>query len=142
MKLVLRATDLLMRLRYPASLPEEVAQALGLEIGNFLSFKKFLHALTSPDICPKTLFRFMPRQEAEQAFEGALRKELFAYSSLFSFYFPEGWLEFELQFDQELRLRRVFLHHKLISCPSGFELPLTTPHAWHALQSSSTQTLP
>ena len=63
----------------------------------------------------------------------ALRKERFSSSSLYSFYFNEGWLEFELQFDADSLLRRVYLHHKLIQDEDTFELRLpinrTIPHS-------------
>ena len=124
MRLVNRAANLLVRLRYPVSLPEEIAHALGVDICNSLRFKKILSLLTSPECKPTTLRRFMPRDLAEEAFQGALRKECFLQSSLFSFYFPEGWMEFELQFDAQSRLRRIYVHHKLISLPNGFEIPL------------------
>ena len=106
------------------SLPEEIADALGVDICNSLRFKKILNLLTSPECKPTTLKRFMPRDLAEEAFQGALLKEHFLQSSLFSFYFPEGWMEFELQFDEQSRLRRIYVHHKLISLPKGVEIPL------------------
>jgi hypothetical protein len=124
MRLVSRATDLLVRLRYPGSLPEEVAETLGIEIANFLNFKKIVNLLTSSGCRPTTLHRFMARQNAERVFEKAMRKECFTNSSMFSFYFPEGWLVFELQFDHEERLRCLYVHHKLIDYPQGFELQL------------------
>ncbi len=124
MKLATKAAHVLVRLRYPVSLPEEIASALGIDICNSLRFKKILNLLTSPGCCPTTLARFMPRDVAERAFTGALRKDCFSKSSLFSFYFPDGWMEFELQFDEISRLRRIYVHHKLISHHHGFELPL------------------
>lgn len=66
----------------------------------------------------------MDRSQAEKAFEKAKRKERFGNNSLFSFYFTQGWLEFELQFDESELLRRIYIHHKLISHPNGYELPL------------------
>lgn len=66
----------------------------------------------------------MNRTQAEKAFEKAKRKERFGNNSLFSFYFTQGWLEFELQFDESELLRRIYIHHKLISHPNGYELPL------------------
>lgn len=62
--------------------------------------------------------------EAERAFHGAIRKERFSTSSLYSFYFNEGWLEFELQFDSNALLRRVYVHHKLINDHGVYELQL------------------
>ena len=122
-KAVSKAANLLLRFRYPVSLPEEIARALGINICNKLCFDKVLNLLTS-DCKPTTVRRFMPRTLAESAFQGALRKEHFPQSSLFSFYFPAGWVEFDLRFDEHSRLRRVYVHHKLISLPNGCEMPL------------------
>ena len=119
-----QARSFFVRLKYPVSLPEEVAQALGIEIANSLDFEQVLSLLTSPHCTPKTLTRFMPREQAENAFQGALRKDCFPQSSLFSFYFPKGWLEFDLQFDSQSRLRRLYIHHRLISFSDGLEIPL------------------
>lgn len=114
--------QMFVRFRYPVSLPEEVALSLGVAIENNIAFKKFLNKCR--DCQPTRLAKFMPRMEAERAFHGALRKEKFSTNSLFSFYFNEGWLEFELQFDSSSLLRRVYVHHKLISEPGVYELPL------------------
>ncbi len=105
--------NLLIRLRYPVSLPEDVADSLGIDIKNSIEFQKFLSRCQAAR--PTRLCKFMPRMEAERAFHNALRKEKFSSSSLYSFYFNEGWLEFELQFDANSLLRRVYLHHKLIT---------------------------
>lgn len=115
---------LLVRLRYPVSLPEEVAFALGLELSNFLTFEEFVKELTCPNCKPKKLVKFMPREEAEEAFRSALRQERFSRNSLFSYYFNHGWLEFVLQFDDQARLRRVYLQYKDIPHDQGLEIPL------------------
>jgi hypothetical protein len=105
--------EMLIRFRYPVSLPEDVAESLGVAIDNTIEFQNFINICHS--LRPTRLTKFMPRMEAERAFHSALRKEKFSCSSLYSFYFNEGWLEFELQFDANSLLRRVYLHHKLIS---------------------------
>ncbi len=105
--------NMLIRFRYPVSLPEDVAGSLGIELKNSIEFQKFLSKCQSQT--PTRLSKFMPRMEAERAFHNALRKEKFSSSSLYSFYFNEGWLEFELQFDANSLLRRVYVHHKLIT---------------------------
>jgi hypothetical protein len=100
------------RFRYPCSLPEDVAQDLGLNISNLLTFTEFMDRLTQPKLCPKKLTKFMPREQAEQIFRTALRKECFKQNSLFSYHFNGGWMEFMLQFDEQSRLRRLYIQHK------------------------------
>lgn len=120
-----RALGLLARFRYPVSLPQDIACAIGIEIQNTVRFRQLLSLLTNPYCSPTKLTKYMPREQAECAFQSALRIDRFNQSSLYSFYFNEGWLEFELQFDHLSRLRRVYLHHKLISDLHGHELILT-----------------
>ncbi len=119
--------QMLIRLRYPVSLPEDVAASLGICIDNRIAFGPFL--TTCKDCQPTRLAKFMPRMEAERAFHAALRKEKFSSNSLYSFYFNEGWLEFDLQFDAHGLLRRVYLHHKQIHGVYEINLPIidTTP---------------
>ena len=114
------------RLRYPASLPEEVANALGVPLANTATFEEFVNQLTNPESRPKTLVKFMRREKAEAAFHNALRKEKFQHSTHFSFYFNEGWVEFILLFDEECRLRRLYLQHKEIPSDEGVEIPLAS----------------
>lgn len=113
-----------LRFRYPVSLPEDVAQALGLQISNFVTFNQFVHYLSEPTCRPTRLHKFMPREDAEAAFQNAHTKECFVRSSLFSFYFPEGWIEFTLEFDENERLRRLYLNHKHIKFERGIEICL------------------
>lgn len=113
-----------LRFRYPVSLPEDVADALGVQVSNFLSFEEFVNQLISPSCRPTRLKKYMPRAEAEAAFHGALRKERFKQNTLFSYYFNEGWMEFVLLFDEHSRLRRVYLQHKKITRQEGIEIPL------------------
>jgi hypothetical protein len=100
---------LLVRFRYPVSLPEEVACALGIEMSNRCTFKQFLSCLSNPSCCPAKIKRLMPRHHAESLFETALRKE---QHSLFSYYFKGAWMEFILHFDDQSRLRRLYLQHR------------------------------
>ncbi|MCE2982588.1 MAG: hypothetical protein LW832_03375 [Parachlamydia sp.] len=100
------------RYRYPLSLPEEVAADLGLAISNRMNFTQFLHCLTDPARRPTKLAKFMPREQAENIFKAALRKERFAQDSLYSYHFNGGWMEFILQFDEQSRLRRLYIQHK------------------------------
>lgn len=115
---------LLNRFRYPVSLPEDIAKALGISLSNFLSFDKFIEKITDPSLTPARLMKFMPREQAEAAFESACRKEIFPQKTLISYYFNQGWLEFILQFDEESRLRRIYVQHKKIASQEGTEIPL------------------
>jgi hypothetical protein len=114
----------LLRFRYPVSLPEDVAGALGVEITNLISFEEFFSRLVCPSCRPTRLIKFMPRDKAEAAFHGALRKERFRHNTLFSYYFNEGWMEFVLSFDEHSRLRRIYLQHKKIPKEGGIEIQL------------------
>lgn len=103
---------LFIRFRYPVSMPEDVAADLGLAISNFVTFPQLIFNLTNSERRPANLVRFMPRKQAEEAFRLALKKECFQQDSLFSYYFNGSWMEFILQFDEESRLRRVYIRHK------------------------------
>lgn len=102
----------IIRFRYPVSTPEDVAKDLGLNISNFLPFEQFIDCLLHLPVPPRKLTKFMPREQAESIFRMALRKEKFKQNSLFSYYFNGGWMEFMLQFDEQSRLRRIYIHHK------------------------------
>lgn len=115
---------LLLRFRYPVSLPEDVAKALGIKVSNFVTFEEFVNYLTSNDCRPTRLLKFMPRDKAEEAFQGAQRTERFKQNTLISYYFSEGWMEFVLFFDEQSRLRRVYLQHKHITQHEGIEIHL------------------
>lgn len=124
MLLVERLIRFYRRFYYPVSLPEEVAVALGIDATSKLTFSQFISLLSSPDCSPKKLSKFMSREQAEAAFDTALKKERFPYHSLFSYYFNNGWMGFYLQFDQADRLRRVYIKHKKLSQDEGIELDL------------------
>lgn len=117
-------SSFLLRFRYPVTLPEDIAKALGVEISNQLTFNEFVNHLTCPSCCPTRLVKFMPRELAEKAFERAPCKEKFRDRTLISFKFHEGWMEFDLQFDSESRLRRVYIQHKNIINERGVEIKL------------------
>lgn len=112
MKIIENVLHLFARLRYPVSMPEDIASDLGLEISNSLNFKEFMERLTDPTHRPKKLTRFMPREQAEKTFRLAKRRERFQQNSLFSYQFKGGWIDFALQFDEQSRLRRLYIHHK------------------------------
>lgn len=114
MKVLKPLLSLFVRFRYPVSLPEDVAADLGINMTNSLSFREFIHRLTDPVHRPTKLTRFMPREEAEDIFRSALRKERFQQNSLFSYHFKGGWMEFILQFDEQARLRRLYIRHKYL----------------------------
>ena len=110
------------RFRYPVSMPEDIAD-LGLKISNSLTFQEFIGFLTNPHHSPTKLIRFMPREQAEDMFRLALRKEKFKQNSLFSYHFKGGWVEFFLHFDEQSRLRRLYIRHKDIK--QKCEIPIS-----------------
>lgn len=112
MKVLEPLLHLFVRFRYPVSMPEDVAADLGLAFTNSLNFKEFMDCLTDPRHRPTKLTRFMPREQAEEIFHLAKRKERFSHDSLFSYLFKGGWIEFFLQFDEQSRLRRLYVRHK------------------------------
>jgi len=125
----MKAFDLLyhffLRFRYPVSLPEDVANALGINVSNFLTFDEFVSQLTSSSCKPTSISKFMDRSQVEEAFKGALLKEHFNEKTIFSYYFSEGWMEFVLLFDTQSRLRRIYIQHKHIEQEEGVEIPLS-----------------
>jgi hypothetical protein len=103
-------------------MPSDIAHALGIELANSVRFKDLLLQLTNQNLTLPNLTKYMPRKTAENAFKHALRKECFQHSSLFSFYFNEGWLEFALHFDETSKLRRLYIRHKLLLHPTELVL--------------------
>lgn len=70
----------------------------------------------------------MPRKEAEQAFKAALKRVRQKDRSIYSYYFNNGWVEFSLIFDQDGRLRHLFMKHNDAFFEKGIEIPLeSTP---------------
>lgn len=124
MHLLQSLTRLLSRFRYPVSLPEDVAHDLGMYLPNTLNFHELLQLLASPSHRPSKLRKFMSRPTAEATFVSALKKETFKSCSLFSYYFNKGWLVFALYFDEDSRLRRVYLQCPSCESMDGFDLPL------------------
>lgn len=120
-------TNFFTRMRYPVSLPEEVAEALGVHLSNESSFDEFLNRLCCPSCCPTRLMKFMPREKVEKLFKKATIKEKFKQNTIISYHFSEGWVEFVLQFDEQSRLRRIYLQHKQITQDRGIEIPLAKP---------------
>lgn len=124
MALLEALTRLISRFRYPVSMPEDVAHDLGFHLPNTLSYSDFLSLLNTTQYRPTRLWKMMPRELAEATFQSALKKESFKSSALFSYYFNKSWLVFALYFDEDSRLRRVYLQ-----CPScvsmkSFDIPL------------------
>lgn len=115
----------LTRFRYPVSLPEDIAQALGVNFSNAQPFKEFVKQLIAPSLKPTTLSKFMMREQAEQVFGNAPLQERFHCSTLVSYYFNEGWLEFILKFDDKGCLRRIYMMHRDIPIEEGIEIPLS-----------------
>ena len=112
------------RFRYPISLPEDITKATGIPLKNLMCFERILHKLTNPKCNTVQLRKFMEMEEVCMAFRKAYKKEMFSKNCLFSYYFNEGWIEFKVCFDDDNKLRRVYLHHKSIQSDRGLELPL------------------
>lgn len=112
MQLLASLCRLLLRFRYPVSMPEDVARDLGCTTSYFFTLEDLLSELLLPQFRSPNLKKFMPRSRAEEVFKMAYRKEKFRDDTLFSYYFKEGWIEFVLQFDAQGRLRRMYLLHK------------------------------
>lgn len=115
----------LARFRYPVSLPEDVASALGITISNHISFHQLVSKICSCH--PTRLNKLMHREEAEKAFSSAVSCEKFLDNTVCSFCFTQGRVVFVLKFDQEERLRHIVLQHKLIRSDQGVEIPLNRP---------------
>lgn len=124
MKILKNIRRFFLRFRYPVSLPEDIASALGVSIPNTLTFSEFIARLSDKHLVPTRLKKFMPREKAETIFALAVRKDRFAHNTLFSYYFPEGWIEFILWFDDQDRLRRLYLQHHGILSDQGVEINL------------------
>lgn len=114
---------LLVRFRYPVSLPEDVARDLGLNLSNFITFPELIKHLIHPGHRPSRLMKLMPREQAESLFQAALRKERFQHNTLFSYHFNGSWLEFVLQFDDQSHLRRLYIRHKDLK--QKYEIPIS-----------------
>ena len=99
MKLLDSLHRFFLRFRYPVSLPENVAEALGTPVSNFLTFNEFMLKLSNPYFRPSRLQKYMPRADAERTFRTAQRQERFLNKTICSYYFSEGWMEFVLLFD-------------------------------------------
>lgn len=125
MKILGLFRQMMIRFRYPFSLPQDVAHDLGLDIPNVLSFSTFITHLTTPHIRPTKLIKFMPRELAEETFKTALRKERYKQNSLISYHINGGWMEFMLQFDEQSRLRRLYIRHKDLK--QKYEITISIP---------------
>lgn len=123
MKVVNLFFDFFVRFRYPLSLPEDVSKALGVPLSNRLTFPEFVSQLVAPALKPTTLKKFMQREKAEEVFCDAPCTERFSQSTLVTYYFKGGPLQFILKFKDE-QLRRVCLLHKDIPQNEGIELRL------------------
>ncbi len=120
---------LIYRIRYPISLPEDVAGDLGIKVpSDHPIFTDVMSLLFDSTHTPAHLNRFMPRDQAEKIFRSACKRERFLNRSLFSYYIADGWLAFECIFDEKERLRRVFVQHKAfqVEPEEGIEINLAT----------------
>ncbi|MCH9609057.1 MAG: hypothetical protein S4CHLAM45_08180 [Chlamydiales bacterium] len=128
-------TRLVSRFRYPVSMPEDVAQDLGLLLPNTLSYCDFLSLLNTAQYRPTKLWKMMPRELAEMTFKSALKREEFRSSTLFSYYFNKSWLVFALYFDEDSKLRR--LHLQCPSCVSVKSFDILLDEEFVLAQASS-----
>ena len=111
------------RFWHPVSLPEDVADVLGVTISNFVTFDELVSVVERSRCDPMKLAKFMPRKDAEAAFSHSKCKECFHDRTLVSYYFNEGWIEFILHFDECSQLTHVYLMHKGIEEDGGVEIP-------------------
>ncbi|MFA6916197.1 MAG: hypothetical protein WC222_07355 [Parachlamydiales bacterium] len=118
---------LITRWRYPVCCPEDISQALGLRLSNQLTFDELINQLTSPHCSINSLYKYMNRSAAEASFGNALRVERFLHTTLVSYFFSEGWMEFNLHFDDDGKLRRLYLQHHCIPSNIGVEIALRNP---------------
>jgi len=116
--------NLMVRFIHPYSLPCDIADALGVDISNFISLNNLIAYLTSNSCHPKKLKKFMAREDAEEAFRNAFRIDHFPKISLCYYPFKSGCIEFILYFDEFSRLRRIYLQSNLIVSEEALEIPL------------------
>lgn len=119
MQLLVNFSRFINRFRYPVSLPEDVAGDLGMDLPNHINFEELLRRLSENS--PKTLWKKMSRYAAESAFQSSLKKEIFRSTSLFSYYFSQGWIVITLYFDENNSLRRLYVQ---TPHTEGFDLQL------------------
>jgi hypothetical protein len=128
-----RLARFIARFRYPVSLPEDVAETLGIEVSNFLSFDELIKKLSCCHSNPLRLAKYMPRRQAENAFQHATCIDRFGRKTLVSYYFPEGWVEFVLEYDGDGLLRRMYLRHKGVESEQGEEVGLCCSYIGHRM---------
>ncbi len=120
--------DSFVRFRYPFSLPEEIGVALGLDISNQTDFHTFLSFLCSSSCCPRNLQKYMKRDDVEPLFSQAFRSDRFREKSIHCYYFKQGWVEFQLHYDNDDRLRRIRLQSQTLESDEGVEIKLFPPN--------------
>lgn len=131
-----RLSTLVARIWHPVTLPEEIAGCFGLKVSNFLSVEDLIRVLSKSQCYTTCLSRYMPREIAEAVFRNATTIESFGEKTIISYYFRDGWVEYVLLFDQEDRLRRVYLNHRAIET-EGIEIPLSSSYIGHRVKFSS-----
>lgn len=103
-------TRLISRFKHSLSLPEEIASDLGIFLSNRLDYVELRELFLQREITPTKLHRFMERSLAEGNFRHAKKFEKFCRESHFSYCFNGNWVDFTLHFDQQDRLRRLYIH--------------------------------
>ncbi len=127
MKLFYYLASLCSRWQYPLSSFKEVVDDLGVNVPGNIALKEFVKALTSQHCHLTKLTKFMSRDDAEKVFASAIKKERFSGHSLYSYYFDNQWMGFYLQFDQNSKLRRIYVQHKDFKKQCGEEIKLVMP---------------
>lgn len=110
MLLIEAVSKFLTRLKFPGSMPGDVISDLGLPIPKCVSFAQFSILLKKYQGSSLHLSKYMHRYDAEKLFRHPCKKEVFTSSTLYSYYFLEGWVLCSLYFDQQSELRRVSLY--------------------------------
>jgi hypothetical protein len=105
-------------------LPDELLKTLGLDLKGNSSIEDLLEKLNHSKSLHIKLKKFMTKREVENAFISAEKKEHFSRHSLYSYYFSKGWVGFFVSFDQDLKLRRVYLQYKSLRYQDTIELYL------------------
>ncbi len=126
MKFLDSCLRLFCQFKYPLSLPDEVALAIGMRQANFIPFDLLCKTITPPRDAPKALKKYMNRKEAEKVFKSALSRKFEPLQSHFSYTVDGTTVNFTLHFDQNERLRRLVVQREEIYFAKGIDIPLET----------------
>ncbi len=120
-------SELIARFKHPYSLPTDIGKDLGLfSLNNYMSFCQLTSFLDSPDCHPTKLCKGMSKKAVINSFKNAYRQEDFSNKSLFCYYFKQGWIQFEVTFDELGGLKSLRFHCNNCHVRGGVEIPLTS----------------